>query len=107
MALLWWTFGSYASLTREPSTSVGRVLLVVGIMSNFGLALSISHALTAGRLAFAVCFALVVSVHTALYILQWHDVSRAQAVHTCLVNAAAPVIVLLGVGVDSERLLLW
>lgn len=107
VALLWWTFGSYASLTRAPSTSVGRVLLVVGILSNFGLALSIPHALTADRLAFAVCFALVVSVHTALYILEWHDVSRAQAVHTCLVNAAAPVIVLLGVGVDSDRLLLW
>ncbi len=107
VVLLWWTFGSYASLVRVNQTWLGRALLVAGIVANLGLALSIPYALTADRVVFALCFAAVVAVHTALYLVECEIVDRAQVLWTCVVNGAAPAIVLLGVFADSEALVVW
>lgn len=107
VVLMWWTFGSYASLTRSERTRTGRVLLVAGIVANFTLALSIPYALTTDRLVFAVAYTVVVAVHTALYLLECDNLSRAQKFQTGLVNGASPAVVLVGALAGGLPVVVW
>lgn len=108
IVLLWWTFGSYASLAHAVATRTSRALLGVGILANFFLALSIPQAFGDDRFVFAVAYAAVVVAHTALALLERDQPTSRSVLHAFAVNGTAPVLVLAGAAAGGWGLrVLW
>ncbi|MDO5711998.1 MAG: low temperature requirement protein A [Micrococcales bacterium] len=108
IVLLWWTFGSYASLANAAATKTSRTLLGVGIVANFFLALSIPQAFGQDRIVFAAAYAAVVLAHTLLALLERDAPTSRSRPYALAVNGIAPVLVLAGAAVGGWGLgLLW
>lgn len=108
VVLLWWTFGSYVALDSAAKTRAGRVVLGLGMVASFVIALAIPYAFGSDRLIFAVGYAVIVALHTALYLIGSGDVSWARVRQVSIVNAPAPVLVLAGGIVGGPgQIVLW
>ncbi len=108
VVLLWWTFGSYASLSRAGSTARGRLLLAVGIVANFVVALAVPAATGADRLVFALAFTVLVGCHVILYLFELDEPTPADVRRIVLSRAVSPALVIVGALLGGPGLLvLW
>src|SRR3954468_3280036 len=69
LGLIWWMYSGYAWLTNAVSTRgvARRAVLLGGMAGYLILALAIPEAFRGSGLAFGLAYALVVAVHSALY----------------------------------------
>ena len=119
MALLWWSWSSFAWLGNQAHANEGllRAALIVAMAAVFVLSLTIPeafHDLDGGLyapLVFAVCYAVVRLVHLSTYLIAaGRDTALRRQVMLSLTTSALPSIVLLIVGalVDEQwRLVVW
>lgn len=108
VVLLWWTFGSYASLSRAAASGRGRAVLAVAILANFVVALSIPAATGDGRLVFALAFTLLVGSHVALYVFELDRATRSEVARVVGLRCVSPALVLAGAVVGGSGLVvLW
>ena len=119
MALLWWSWSSFAWLGNQAHANEGllRAALIVAMAAVFVLSLTIPeafHDLDGGLyapLVFAACYAIVRLVHLSTYLIAaGRDMALRRQVMLSLTTSALPSIVLLTVGalVDEQwRLIVW
>src|SRR6478609_8616427 len=107
MALLWWSWSSFAWLGNQAHANEGllRAALIVAMAAVFVLSLTIPeafHDLEGGLyapLVFAICYAVVRLVHLSTYLIAaGQDAALRRQVLLSLTTSALPSIVLLIVG---------
>src|SRR4051794_10255988 len=71
LGVTWWMYGGYAWLTNSlpPGSAPHRVLLVVGMLGFFTMALATPHAFGEDGLAFGLGYLLVVVLHAGVFAL--------------------------------------
>ena len=81
LGVTWWMYGGYAWLTNSlpPGSAAYRVLLVVGMVGFFTMALATPHAFGVDGLAFGLGYLLVVTLHTGVFALS-SDTSTVRAI---------------------------
>jgi low temperature requirement protein LtrA len=119
MALLWWSWSSFAWLGNQAHANEGllRAALIIAMAAVFVLSLTIPeafHDLEGGLyapLVFAICYAIVRLVHLSTYLIAaGRDVALRRQVMLSLITSALPSIVLLIVGAfldEQWRLVVW
>jgi low temperature requirement protein LtrA len=98
LGLIWWMYAGYAWLTNAVSTrGVARRAVLLGAMAGYlVLALAIPDAFAGSGLAFGLAYALVVVVHSTLYMALASDRS-AEAIRGIVpFNLAAATLVIVG-----------
>ena len=119
LALLWWSWSSFAWLGNQAHANEGlvRVSLIVAMGAVFVLSLTIPeayHDLEGGLyapLVFAICYAVIRLVHLTTYLIAaGPDAALRRQVLMSLLASALPSIVLLIIGafVDEQwRVVVW
>ena len=81
LTVTWWMYGAYAWLTNSlpPRGAAHRILLVLGMVGFFTMALATPHAFGDDGLAFGLGYLLVVVLHSAVFALS-SDTSTVRAV---------------------------
>ena len=81
LTVTWWMYGAYAWLTNSlpPRGVPHRILLVVGMIGFFTMALATPHAFGADGLAFGLGYLLVVVLHSGVFALS-SDTSTVRAI---------------------------
>ena len=119
LALLWWSWSSFAWLGNQAHANEGlvRVSLIIAMGAVFVLSLTIPeayHDLEGGLyapLVFAICYAVIRLVHLTTYLIAaGPDAALRRQVLMSLLASALPSIVLLVIGafVDEQwRVVVW
>ena len=96
LAVTWWMYGGYAWLTNSlpPGSAPHRVLLVVGMIGFFTMALATPGALSYDGIAFGLGYLLVVVLHTAVFALSSDARTVRAVVRIAPTNLASALVVL-------------
>jgi low temperature requirement protein LtrA len=110
LGLIWWMYAGYAWLTNAVSTrgAARRAVLLGGMAGYLILALSIPDAFGGSGLAFGVAYAVVVVVHSTLYMRLASDRS-AEAIRGIVpFNLTAATLVIVGGAIGGTvQTVLW
>jgi low temperature requirement protein LtrA len=110
LAIIWWMYAGYAWLTNAVSTRgvARRAALLGGMAGYLVLALAIPHAFSGSGLAFGIAYAVVVTVHSTLYVRLASDRS-AQAIRGIVpFNLASAGLVVIGGALGgTAQAVLW
>jgi low temperature requirement protein LtrA len=110
LGLIWWMYAGYAWLTNAVSTRgvARRVVLLGGMAGYLILALSIPEAFSGSGLSFGLAYAVVVAVHSALYVRAASDRS-AEAIRGIVpFNLTSAALVILGGALGgTPQAVLW
>ena len=110
LGLIWWMYAGYAWLTNAVSTRgvARRVVLLGGMAGYLVLALSIPEAFSGSGLSFGLAYAVVVAIHSALYVRLASDRS-AEAIRGIVpFNLTSAGLVILGGALGgTAQAVLW
>jgi low temperature requirement protein LtrA len=110
LGLIWWMYAGYAWLTNAVSTRgvARRVVLLGGMAGYLVLALSIPEAFSGSGLSFGLAYAVVVAIHSTLYVRLASDRS-AEAIRGIVpFNLTSAGLVILGGALGgTAQAVLW
>jgi low temperature requirement protein LtrA len=110
LGLIWWMYDGYAWLTNAVATRgvARRVVLLGGMAGYLVLALAIPGAFDGSGLSFGLAYAIVVTVHSTLYVRLASNRSAAAIRGLVPFNLAAAALVVVGGALGgAAQTLLW